>query len=93
MSIFEMLTLETSSSKVKVKRQKFEMKVLKFKVSRFQVWGDKLIWEMSTFEMLTFEISSAEEKGKQRRFEVKILMLLYEVTLVRNHSKMTSRRK
>ena len=88
MSIFEMLTLETSSSKVKVKRQKFEMKVLKFKVSRFQVWGDKLIWEMSTFE-----ISSAEGKGKQRKFEVKILMLLYEVTLVRNHSKMTSRRK
>ena len=32
-----------------------------FKVSRLQIWGYKVTWEISTFEMLAFEISSVDE--------------------------------
>ena len=47
-----------------------------FKISRFQIWGDKVILEMSAFEILVFEISSVEGKDKQLKFEVKVSVWL-----------------
>ena len=50
-----------SNSENKDKLQKFEAKVFKF--SRFQIPGDKAIWEMSAFVMTSSEEARTNSKN------------------------------
>ena len=76
-----MSALEMSSSEgTRTNSKNLKCSFQSFKVSRFQICGDKVTWGISTFEMLAFKTPSVECKDKQRKFEVS--MWLYEVSYV-----------
>ena len=55
--IWEMPALEMSSSEgARTNSKNLKCSFLSFKVSRFQIWGDKVTWGISTFEMLAFKV-------------------------------------
>ena len=68
MSTFEMLTFDMSSLEGKAKQRKSEVKVLN-KVSRFQIWGDEVIWEMPTLEMSSSEGEMTHSKNLRCSFQ------------------------
>ena len=62
-----MSALEMSSSEgTRTNSKNLKCSFQSFKVSRFQICGDKVTWGISTFEMLAFKTPSVECKDKAK---------------------------